>query len=213
MSATTRVLPTAPDAAEINRTLLYTTFSVFSDLRTRRTPASTAEVDEVLASAGDGLEVRGWYDVSAFRGDADVMVWWHASQPGLVVWSATGLHRPAEFNQDHVPAFMVGTPPRAHLSVYPFMRSYEWYLLPAEERRTLLAEHGRAAAGYADVLSSTVSSFALGDYEWLLALEADELHRTVDLMRDLRATRARRHVREEVPFYTGTRVPVSELVA
>ena len=46
-------------------------------------------------------------------------------------------------------------------------------------------------------------SFALGDYEWMLAFEADELHRIVDLMRDLRATEARRHVREEVPFYTG----------
>ena len=33
------------------------------------------------------------------------------------------------------------------------------------------------------------------------------------LMRDLRASRARRHVREEVPFYTGTRKQVAELVA
>ena len=56
-------------------------------------------------------------------------------------------------------------------------------------------------------------SIALGDYEWMLAFEADELHRIVDLMRDLRASRARRHVREEVPFYTGTRKQVAELVA
>jgi len=32
-------------------------------------------------------------------------------------------------------------------------------------------------------------------------------------MRDLRASEARRHVREEVPFYTGTRVSVEDLVA
>ena len=32
-------------------------------------------------------------------------------------------------------------------------------------------------------------SFALGDYEWMLAFEADELHRIVDLMRDLRGLR------------------------
>ncbi len=51
--------------------------------------------------------------------------------------------------------------------------------------------------------ANTVSAFALGDYEWVLAFEADELHRIVDLMRDLRATEARRHVREEVPFFTG----------
>jgi peroxiredoxin len=35
----------------------------------------------------------------------------------------------------------------------------------------------------------------------------------VGLMRDLRASTARRHVREEVPFYTGVRKPVAELVA
>jgi len=31
-------------------------------------------------------------------------------------------------------------------------------------------------------------------------------------MRDLRYTEARRHVREEVPFYTGRRVSAAELV-
>ena len=58
-----------------------------------------------------------------------------------------------------------------------------------------------------------MASFALGDYEWMLAFEADELHRIVDLMRELRASRARRHVREEVPFYTGRRRSIADLVA
>ena len=69
----------------------------------------------------------------------------------------------------------------------------------------MLAEHGKMARDYPDVRANTVASFALGDYEWILAFEADELHRIVDLMRDLRALRARRHVREEIPFYTGAR--------
>ena len=77
----------------------------------------------------------------------------------------------------------------------------------------MLAEHGRQARGFPDVRANTVASFALGDYEWMLAFEADELHRMVDLMRDLRASTARRHVREEVPFYTGKRTELGELVA
>jgi chlorite dismutase len=129
------------------------------------------------------------------------------------VWSQTALHRPAEFNKSHVPAFLAGEPPRKYVCVYPFVRSYEWYLLPDEERRAMLAEHGRQAREYPDVRTNTVASFALGDYEWMLAFEADELHRLVDLMRHLRGSRARGHVREEVPFYTGARVPVHELVA
>jgi chlorite dismutase len=97
--------------------------------------------------------------------------------------------------------------------VYPFVRSYDWYVLPAEERSAMLREHGLAARDYGDVRANTVAAFALGDYEWLLAFEAGELHRIVDLMRDLRATEARRHVREEVPFYTGPRTDLYEWAA
>ena len=129
------------------------------------------------------------------------------------VWSNAALHRPAEFNKSHVPAFLAGEEPRDYVCVYPFVRSYEWYLLPDQERRDMLKEHGMQARPYPDVRANTVASFALGDYEWLLAFEADELHRIVDLMRDLRASTARRHVREEVPFYTGARVSPAELLA
>ena len=76
----------------------------------------------------------------------------------------------------------------------------------------MLADHGKAARGYKDVRANTVPAFALGDYEWILAVEAPELHRIVDLMRDLRATEARRHVRVEIPFFTGPRVDPTALV-
>ena len=107
---------------------------------------------------------------------------------------------------------MSGEAPKAHLCVYPFVRSYEWYLLPEEERRAMLVEHGRLARPYPDVRANTVASFALGDYEWMLAFEADELHRIVDLMRELRAAAARRHTREEIPFYTGRRRELEEIL-
>ena len=50
----------------------------------------------------------------------------------------------------------------------------------------MLVEHGMQARGYPDVRANTIASFALNDYEWVLAFEADELHRIVDLMRELR---------------------------
>jgi chlorite dismutase len=67
-----------------------------------------------------------------------------------------------------------------------------------------------AGRKYPEVLANTVSSFALGDYEWLLAFEGPVLHDIVDLMRDLRSTGARRHVREEIPFFTGPLVAPAE---
>ncbi|WP_220089815.1 chlorite dismutase family protein, partial [Lonsdalea populi] len=42
--------------------------------------------------------------------------------------------------------------------------------------------------------------FALGDYEWLLSFEADDLHDLVDMMRHLRYSDARLHVRDDAPL-------------
>ncbi|HTF09156.1 MAG TPA: hydrogen peroxide-dependent heme synthase [Asanoa sp.] len=218
---------------ELNDTVRYTMWSVFR--AAEPLPPSRAGLAAEVATlfddlAGKDVTVRGSYDVSGLRADADLMIWWHAESSDALqeaygafrrtalgrhlapVWSQMALHRPAEFNKSHLPAFLSGEEARAYLCVYPFVRSYEWYLLPDEERRDMLAEHGRQARGFPDVRANTVASFALGDYEWMLAFEADELHRIVDLMRELRASRARRHVREEVPFYTGRRRSVAEIV-
>ena len=119
--------------------------------------------------------MRGTYDVAGLRADADLMVWWHASTSDDLqeayhrlrrtafggrlepVWSQVALHRPAEFNKSHVPAFLAEEQPRAYVCVYPFVRSYEWYLLPDEERRAMLAEHGMMARDYPDVRANTVA--------------------------------------------------------
>nr|WP_246308522.1 hydrogen peroxide-dependent heme synthase [Kineosphaera limosa] len=189
------------------------------------------EVEALFADLGEqDLVVRGLYDVAGLRAEADLMFWWHAptievaqaAYRGLrrtelggylqPVWSVAALHRPAEFNKSHLPAFLAGEQARDYVCVYPFVRSYDWYVIDDAERRDMLREHGQMARDYPDVRANTIASFALNDYEWVLAFEADELHRIVDLMRELRASRARLHVREEVPFYTGPRVELVDAV-
>jgi chlorite dismutase len=222
-------------ARELNQVVRYTMWSVFrvSDPlgEADRGPVA-AEFAELLDQlAAKDVVVRGLYDVAGLRADADLMIWWHAPAADDLqeayarfrrsalgrrcepIWSQLALHRPAEFNKGHIPAFLAEEEAREWVCVYPFVRSYEWYLLPDAERRAMLAEHGQMAREYPDVRANTVSSFALGDYEWMLAFEADELHRLVDLMRHLRGSRARLHTRHETPFYTGRRKPVAELVA
>lgn len=235
MGAMSDTMSNAARVREINDSIRYTMWSVFR-LRDVLGPAADraaegAEVEKLFAELDESdTVVRGVYDVSGLRADADVMVWTHAATSEELqsayhrfrrtsfgarldpVWSQMALHRPAEFNKSHVPAFLADEDAKKHVCVYPFVRSYEWYLLEDEERRAMLAEHGKMARDYKDVRANTVASFALGDYEWLLAFEADELYRIVDLMRHLRGSTARRHVREEIPFYTGALTPIAELV-
>jgi chlorite dismutase len=222
-------------AKDLNETISYVVWSVFKvrdSLASDGRDAVAAELDQLLDQLDEkGIVTRGLFDVAGFRADADFMIWWVAPtsddlqeawsrfrQTGLgracePVWSAMALHRPAEFNKSHVPAYLSGEEPKRYVSVYPFNRSYEWYLLPDDERRSMLAEHGVMAREYPDVRANTVAAFALGDFEWMLAFEADELHRIVDLMRHLRAATARRHTRLEIPFYTGVRKSPADLVA
>lgn len=226
------------DYDKLNSTIRYVMFSVFS-VRPGVLDEGPGTRDEVADQAATflkqqeerGVVIRGLYDVAGLRADADFMIWSHAEQVEDLqatytgfrrtalgractpVWSNVGLHRPAEFNKSHVPAFIAGEPAGAYICVYPFVRSHEWYVLPEEDRRRMLAEHGMAARPYKDVRANTVPAFALGDYEWILAFEAPELDLIVDLMRDLRNTEARLHAREETPFFTGPRVEVEQLVA
>jgi peroxiredoxin len=215
-----------PTAREINETIRYTSWAVYRRSATLSDPSgASAEFVKFLKEVElDDVHLRGAYDVSGMRADADLTLWFHAPDAELIqstlrkfrrtalgksltlTWSAMGIHRPAEFNKGHVPAFMTGVGARDWLCVYPFVRSYDWYLLPEEERRALLTEHGMAARDYAGLLSNTVAAFALGDYEWILALESNDLFEIVDMMRHLRSTKARLHVREEIPFYTGRRI-------
>jgi peroxiredoxin len=220
-------------ARELNELIRYTMWSVFkvTDREFDRDAAGSELADVLDQAAGKGVVTRGAYDVQGLRADADYMLWWvapasddlqemyatfrrtrlgRASEP---VFSAMALHRPAEFNKGHIPAFLADETPRNYMCVYPFVRSLDWYLLDDAERRRLLAEHGMMAREYPDVRANTVACFSLNDFEWMLAFEADELHRIVDLMRHLRGSETRRHVRLEVPFYTGTRVPPAELIA
>ena len=222
---------------EINETIRYTMWSVFAldpaagPLPEDRARLAAEAEQSVAGLAGKDLVVRGWYDVGGLRADADLMVWWHAPDVETVqqayrelrrsalgrhlrpVWSVVGLHRPAEFNKAHVPAFLAGEAParlRVRVPVRAVVR-----VVPAARRRASQAARRARPRGppYPDVRANTVSAFALNDYEWILAFEADELHRIVDLMRDLRNVGARRHVRHEVPFFAGPRQPLAEIVA
>ncbi len=224
----------AKTARQLNEELLYTSYAVFRGARPvgddREALAAEAEafLEQALAK---GVYTRGCYDLGGFKAEADLLVWWTCADVDVLqetytrfrqtrlgrhlepVWSSVGVHRPAEFNRNHIPAYVRREDPKKYVCVYPFNRSLDWYLLPDYERKGMLAEHGMQAREFPDVRANTVAAFGLGDYEWLLAFEADELHRIVDCLRHLRASRARLHTKLETPFWTGARKPVAEVVA
>jgi chlorite dismutase len=212
---------------------LYPVFAASPDLRAElyeddalRNAAD--EIEELFKSWAGTVDVRGTYSTVGFRADADLVLWLTARSANDLqrfivdfrrtragdlldpVWSFLGMVRAAEFTPDHRPAFVRGEAPRAYLCVYPFVRTPEWYLLSADERGDLLAEHGVMGREFPKVLANTTSAFGLGDWEWILAFETDELDALVDCIRRLRDARARLYTKVEVPFVTGIRKPVAD---
>lgn len=214
-----------------------------------------------LAARPGSLVVRGAYSLLGLRHDVDALLWLHGPDLAAVqdlavalrrtalgahldsVYTYTGLVPQSRYAPEHRPAFVKGVAPRRYLSMYPFVKTHEWYLLPFEQRRTLMAEHGRmgqahsalpevriqeesvsgsrAAAAVAEapsvpqgqVLSNTINSFGLGDQEFVVAFESDDPSALVRMVEDLRAAEVRRYTALDTPIFLGCRKPIEEVLA
>ena len=89
--------PTPEQVEQLNAQSRYVAYSVYAsvdELGDADRAAVASEVREALAPIeAKGLVVRGTYDVSAFRADADVMFWWHAPTPELIQEAYAALRR------------------------------------------------------------------------------------------------------------------------
>jgi hydrogen peroxide-dependent heme synthase len=210
----------------------YTYYSAFKARIVDRAVdvAGLAQQVDALATR-HSIHIRGIYASLGFRTDSDLAMWWIAdsaealqamlagvrrAELGALVdqtWGLMGVHRPPEVAKDHLPAFMRGDSPKNYVVIYPFVRTAEWYLMPRDQRAALLREHGELGRQYPTVLANTTSGFGLGDWEWILAFEAENLRDLVDCMRRLRDAEARRYAKEDIPFITGIRADAKDVFA
>jgi len=72
------------DPDEINANIRYAMYSVFRldrPLGGADRTALAAEVDDLFDRLDGDVVVRGTYDVSGMRAEADLMTWWQAATP------------------------------------------------------------------------------------------------------------------------------------
>jgi len=120
-----------------------------------------------LEARAASVTLRASYSLVGLRNNADLMFWaWGESledlqrlavtlrQSGLGRYLAQvetylGVTAAPRYDPEHGPAFTSGAAPKNYVSVYPFVKTTEWFLLPYEERRMLMAEHGQVGRHYA----------------------------------------------------------------
>jgi chlorite dismutase len=87
-----------------------------------------------------------------------------------------------------------------YVVVYPFIKSREWYLLPFEKRKQLMDEHIKVGRKYPEIRLNTTYSFGIGDQDFMLAFETEDLSRFQDLIMDLRETQVSRYILKDIPM-------------
>ncbi len=181
-----------------------------------------------LLERSERTQLRGAYLSVGFRPDVDLILWFLGYDPADIQDLALALRRTAigralqlqyayfgmagssQYDPTHGPAFLRGIPPKRYLSVYPFVKTPEWYLLPFEERRRLMAEHGRLGDEFPSVLTNTVNSFGVQDQEFIVALEDDDVATLIQMVQRLRAAEVRKYTQLDTPIFLGQRYEPTE---
>jgi chlorite dismutase len=89
-----------------------------------------------------------------------------------------------------------------YLFVYPFVKTREWYARPAEQRQEMMDEHIRIGSKYRSVKLHTTYSFGLDDQEFVVAFETDHPADFLDLVQELRETKASSYTLRDTPMFT-----------
>lgn len=175
----------------------------------------------VLETHSRAVSLRGAYSTVGLRADVDLILWTVsddldamqtlAAELGRTPlgrelemrYSYLGLAAPSQYDPEHGPAFLKGTTPRRYLSVYPFVKTPEWYLLSYEQRRELMAVHGKLGRDYPTILTNTVSAFGIADHEFIVALEDDDPATLVKMVQQLRGAEVRIYTKLDTPIFLG----------
>src|SRR6202022_4560737 len=102
---------------------------------------------------------------------------------------------------------------RRYLFVYPFVKTRNWYRLPAEERKRQMGEHIATGHRYPSVKINTTYSFGLDDQEFVVAFESDSVADFLDLVQEMRGSEASTHTVRDTPSFTCVAMDVDEMLA
>jgi chlorite dismutase len=175
---------------------------------------------EFLAACDDFASERllRAFSLVGTRGDADMMLLSQATnlerihefhvvlaQSGLMKWCETpysylAMTKPSEYSDES--RLQVRPAHGKYLFVYPFVKTREWYRLPADERWKIMQEHISVGREYPQIDLNTSYSFGLDDQEFVVAFEGDDPGAFLDLVQRLRTTEASAYTKRDTPTFT-----------
>ena len=225
-----------PEKAKLPRQFVTFTFyrarPEWRALGAEEKEAAKREYVELVDSFRKELLIHS-YSIVGLRSNVDFMLWrigYHLDplQEMSARLNRTGLGRYLEVTQsflsmtkrsmyidkdnpEHVEDRLHIVPGQSkYLFVYPFVKTRGWYGLPVEQRQEMMDEHIRIGSKYRSVKLHTTYSFGLDDQEFVVAFETEQPADFLDLVQELRETKASSFTLRDTPMYTCRQLPLAE---
>ncbi len=179
-------------------------------------------VDTSISGTANGLIHLKRY--RTLRAESDLMIWTASEDPDTLfsVKERLSVGYGAYLNPvnlfvslyEHSPYLNKGVTLRDTLNMeplkyfvaYPMSKTPEWYLIPFEERKKIMADHIGMAASHPEsrgIRSFTTYSYGLGDQEFVVMYETDSLTAWSHVTGKLREAEARKWIVQETPIIVG----------
>src|SRR2546430_10740519 len=223
----------APERRQVVRFAFYKLDPAWRRLSAERQASSKIEFGEMIESFAGRLLLRP-YGLVGIRGDCDFLLWQVAESLDALVALQTALNRTdlgaylaspysyLEMTRRSIYAFpedpsqpsrLVIQPSEArYLFGYPFIKTRAWYMLPRPERQTMMDEHVRIGRKYPSIRLNTTYSYGLDDQEFIVAFEGDNPADFLDLVMELRESKASSYTLKDTPTFTCVQMSLWDML-
>jgi chlorite dismutase/nitrite reductase/ring-hydroxylating ferredoxin subunit len=223
----------SPERRQVVRFAFGKLDSAWRRLPAERQASSKIEFGETIESFTGRLLLRP-YGLVGIRGDCDFLLWQVAEDLDSLVALQTALNGTDlgayltfpysylamtrrsiyEFPEDPgQPSRLVIRPSEArYLFVYPFIKTRSWYMLPKPERQAMMDEHVRIGRQYPSIRLNTTYSYGLDDQEFIVAFEGDNPAEFLDLVMELRESKASSYTLRDTPTFTCVQMSLWDML-
>jgi chlorite dismutase len=218
---------------ELVRFAFYKVDQAWHSLSPDAKNAAIESVDNLVARYSEGMMIRPFSTVGT-RADSDLCLWTasrdlDAIQDFARDFSLTGLGRHSANTHSFLAMTKRSTyldyhrhpgqerlhvkPSKArYMFVYPFVKTRQWYLLPAAERQRIMDAHIAVGHKFPSVKINTTYSFGLDDQDFVVAFETNEPADFLDLVMELRETESSLYTVRDTPIFTCVSKPLREVL-
>lgn len=91
---------------------------------------------------------------------------------------------------------------KKYLTIYPFTKTTEWYILDFETRRKLMGGHVMIGKKYPQIEQLLLYAYGVDDSEFIVSYEMDDLSAFQSLVMELRSDKVRAYTLKDTPIFT-----------